>query len=406
VAAVLVLAVLATALLVWQRPWHDDSATADDVVSFPDDASTQLTAQLRALGEATSLDDVVTAMGESAASRALARRTWTSLQAVAAPGASWRYISGGEVADRSDGSATAVAEVSWRPSAQSGLDPSVTHRSTVELRVAPERDGTFSVIDVDRSSGGVPIWLLGAVTVDSADGRVVLRIDGGDPTLAVDDLATTARRGVERVVPAADGGLTIVSPRTEAQMADVLGQDESAVSQIAAVTTGIDGDASTQDAVVVLNPDVFATMDRRAAQVVLTHEATHVLTNAIGTSAVNWVVEGFADYVALHDDTAPLSISAGQVLAEVKAGRSPEQLPTDADFGSTRHGLGAVYESAWMVFRLLAEGHSDEQIVSFYRSVLDGSPVEKALAASFGLTVDQLTDRWRDYLMKSASTVS
>jgi len=156
----------------------------------------------------------------------------------------------------------------------------------------------------------------------------------------------------------------------------------------------------------VLNPAVFATMDRRAAQVVLTHEATHVLTSAVGTTAVNWVVEGFADFVALQDDTAPLSVSAGQVLARVRAGDVPAALPTDTDFGSTQHGLGAVYESAWMIFRMLGEQHPRQDVVAFYREVIGGEPVERALRSTFGLTVDELTADWRAYLTKSASTVS
>ena len=45
-------------------------------------------------------------------------------------------------------------------------------------------------------------------------------------------------------------------------------------------------------------------------------------------------------------------------------------------------------------------------MVGFYRAVIGGAPVERALEASFGLTVDELTAQWRAYLTKSASTVS
>ncbi|KQX76159.1 hypothetical protein [Aeromicrobium sp. Root472D3] len=404
-AAVLVLAVVAAVLLAWQQPWRAD-APADDPVAIPRDASSRLTSQLRDLSGAASEQDFVTAAGDLPAGREFARRTWRSMQAVAAPGTTFRYVGGGEVADRADGSATATVEVAWKASQASGLDPAVTHRSTVELRVAPQRDGSLSIVGRGRATSSVPVWLLGAVTLDTGGGRTVLRIDGGDDSLPVDDMVTRARDVVERTVPGVTGDLTIISPRTQAQMAAVVGQGEDAVAQIAAVTTGIDGDTSAADAVVVLNPAVFATMDRRAAQIVLTHEATHVLTSAVGTTAVNWVVEGFADYVALQDDPAPLSVSAGQVLTRVRAGIVPEALPSDTDFGSTQHGLGAVYESAWMIFRMLGEQHSQEDVVGFYRDVLGGEPVERALRSSFGLTVDELTADWRAYLTKSASTVS
>ncbi len=400
------LAVLAAVLLVWQQPWRTD-APSDDAATIPRDASSRLTSQLRDLSAATTEQDFVSAAGDAPAGQKFARRTWRSMQAVAAPGTAFRYLSGGEVADRADGSAGATVEVDWKASQASGLDPDVTHRSTVELRVAPRRDGSLSIVGTGRVTSSVPLWLLGDVTVDTAGtGRTILRIDGGDDSLPVDEMVTGAGDVVERTVPDVTGDLTVISPHTQAQMAAVVGQPPEAVAQIAAVTTGVDGDTEGADVVVVLNPAVFATMDQRAAQIVLTHEATHVLTSAVGTTAVNWVVEGFADYVALQGDTAPLSVSAGQVLAQVRAGDVPAALPTDADFGSTQHGLGAVYESAWMIFRMLGEQHPRKDVVAFYREVVGGRPVERALRSAFGLTVDQLTADWRAYLTKSASTVS
>lgn len=403
-AAVLVLGVLAAGLLLWQQPWADPART--QVVPLPADASTRLTAQLRALSEAETEADFVAAAGHSPAGREFGRRTWRAMQAVAGPGTSLRYIGGGDVADRTDGSATAVVEAQWQPAATSGLDPSTTHRSTVELRVVPEQDGAFSITGASRLSGAVPLWLVGAVAVDEADRSFVVRVDGGDETLAVDEMTSAARALVERALPRHSGGLTVISPRTQAQMAAIVGQETQTVEQIAAVTTSLDADSTADGVVVVLNPAVFETMDLRAAQIVVTHEATHVLTGAVGTPAENWVVEGFADWVALRSDTAPLSLSARQILAEVRAGRTPTRLPSDADFGSTRHGLGALYESSWMIFRLLAERYGDAAVVSFYESALRGTSTAAALRSAFGIDPDQLTAQWRSYLTNSASTVS
>lgn len=404
-AAALVLVVVAAALVAWQRPWHDEPSR-EEVVSLPANAPTRLTAQLRELSQATRKADFLAAVGDLPAARDFGQQTWGALRAVAAPGASLRYISGGDVADRPDGSATAVAEAQWKPSAGSGLDPSVTHRSTVELRIAAETDGSLSIVGASAVSGAMPLWLIGPVAVDSADGRFVVRVDGGDSALAVDQMVAKARSVVAQSLPEVTGDLTIISPRTQAQMAAVLGQDDEAVAQIAAVTTALDADSSADGVVVVLNPAVFATMDPRAAQIVLSHEATHALTRAVGTPAENWVVEGFADWVALRGDTAPLSVSAGQILTQVKTGGAPDRLPVDADFGSTQHGLGAVYESSWMIYRLLGERYGDAAVVSFYESTLRGTPTTAALRSAFGIDEQQLTAAWRTYLTKSASTVS
>lgn len=273
--------------------------------------------------------------------------------------------------------------------------------------MAPQPDGTFAVVDATAGSGALPLWLVGSLTVERHGDLEVMRLDGGDTHQPVDAMAAAARTGVLKVVPHASGSLTVVSPHTQAEMAELVGQKIANVEQIAAVSTQLDsgGDPSA-GSVVVLNPAVFATMDRRAAQVVLTHEATHVLTKAVGTRAETWVVEGFADFVALHDDTAGLSLSAGQILAQVKAGDGPRHLPTAADFSATKHGLGAVYESAWMIFRMLAGSYGDEKVDTFYARVLGGAPLDRALSSSFGLTERALTSRWRAYLAKSASTVS
>lgn len=404
-AAVLVLIALGAALLLWQQPWQgsDDEAVA----GLPADASARLTAQFRTLTAADSEATFVAAAGSSDAAVAFARNAWRAREALGARDVELRYVTGGDVADRADGSAVAVVDVSWRAGSEVGLAETETSTSSIAFRVAPQADGGLSIVGASPRDGALPLWLAGAVEVERGSGSVVIRIDGGDRALPVETMTTGARAAVGRVVPGTKGDVTIVSPRTQQQMAQVVGQTVDQIGQIAAVTTRLDGRGGTSaDTVIVLNPAVFATMDRRAAQVVLTHEATHLLTGAVGTQAESWVVEGFADFVALRDDSAPLSVSAGQILAEVRAGRSPERLPAADDFDAQRHGLGGVYESAWMIFRMLGERFGEQDVVAFYETVLDGADLDDALATSFGLTVEQLTADWQDYLEKSSSTVS
>jgi hypothetical protein len=402
--AVLVLVALGAALLVWQRPWQDSD---DGVVGIPADASSQLTAQFRALSEADSESAFVAAAGTTKPARAFARQVWRAREALGAKAVELRYISGGDVADRADGSTVATVDVSWRAGAAIGLSDTTVHTSSVAFRVAPQADGEFSLLAVTPREGALPVWLAGDVAVERTSGSVVIKVDGGDADLPVESMTTAARAAVARVVPGTKGEVTIVSPHTQGQMARLVGQPLDQVRQIAAVTTRLDGRGGTSaDTVIVLNPAVFSTMDRRAAQIVLSHEATHLLTHAVGARAESWVVEGFADYVALRDDSAPLSVSAGQVLAEVEAGRTPKRLPTAADFDAESHGLGAVYESAWMIFRMLGERYGDERVVGFYEAVMDGATLDDAVRTSFGVTIEQLTAAWRDYLEKSASTVS
>lgn len=395
---------LAAALLVWQRPGHkSDDATP----AVPANAAAVLSSQFRALTAASSEHAFVAAAGSSSSARTFARDAWSARKAVGATQVELRYVTGGDVADRADGSSVATVDVTWRPGSTSGLAGESRHTSSVRFRMAPQKNGTFAIVSASTTTDAMPIWLAGKLTIQRRPGVEVIRLDGGDARQPVEAMATTARDGVREVLPHASGRLTVISTHSQAQMAQLVGQKIADVRQVAAVTTRLDGlTDSPAGSVVVLNPAVFATMDRRAAQIVLTHEATHVLTKTVGTRAETWVVEGFADFVALHDDSASLSLSAGELLAEVKAGDGPKHLPTAADFGSTQHGLGAVYESAWLIFRMLAADYGDAKVEAFYAHVLGGTSLDRALSSSFGLTTKQLTANWLAYLAKSASTVS
>ena len=101
-----------------------------------------------------------------------------------------------------------------------------------------------------------------------------------------------------------------------------------------------------------------------------------------------------------------LSVSAGQILRQVKADGAPKRLPSAKDFDESVHGLGTVYEAAWMVFRMLGEQHGDPAVRAFYADVVGGRTVDDAAQRWFATSVSGITADWRRYLTKSASTVS
>lgn len=405
-AAGLVLVVMAVAVLLWQRPWAGD-APAADVVPVPDGARVVLADQLVALSRAGSEAELVAAAGRGEAARTFAQEAWRAREALAVTEVSLRYVSGGDVADRPDGSTLATVEVSWTAGEESPVAGTSVRSSRVGLRLDPQRDGTFSVRGAESVGERVPLWMAGDVRVRSAGDAVsVVSIDGGVPGLDALEAARVADRQVRATVPAADGRLVVVAPRTRAGTAALVGESQEDVASIAGVTTTVDGSTGTAR-VVVLNPDLFADMDARARQVVITHEAAHLLTGAVGTSMVTWVAEGFADFVALRGDDAPLAVSAGQALAQVRADGPPATLPDAETFAAAGgHGLGAVYESAWLVFRMLGEQVPTADVVAFYEDVRDGADVDAAAQEHLGLTVEEITAAWQDYLEKSASTVS
>ena len=394
-AAGLVLLLIVALLLAWQRPWSSDEPDAE-AHRLPDDPASVLSEQARALTSATSETSFVDAMGHGDQARDLAAAVWEARDLLDVGDVTWRYRSGGDIVVYDDGDSRASFDVGWGEGTVK-----------VDLRVEPTEDGSFDIVAIDGpTDAALPLWLAGSLTTSTSAGVEVIRVDGGDASLDIEQMAGVARDAVASLLGSTEGPLVIVSAPTERVAAELLGSADTGLSTIAAVATSRDGrDGRLPERIVALNPAVFASMDDRAAQVVLTHEATHVLAGGVGSGADTWVIEGFADFVALHDDTAALSISAGQVLRQVKRSGAPDRLPTDDDFANADHGLGAVYESAWMVFRMLAEQHGDRAVIAFYRDVINGRSTDQAARAAFGESIADVTDQWRRYLTSSAAAI-
>src|SRR4029079_112572 len=106
---------------------------------------------------------------------------------------------------------------------------------------------------------------------------------------------------------------------------------------------------------VFVNPEVFDMLRPTGAQVVLSHEAAHVATDAARSTVPPWLLEGFADYVALRDVDLPVTTSAAQIIRQVRRDGVPDALPGAAEFDTATTHLGATYESAWLACVLLAE---------------------------------------------------
>jgi hypothetical protein len=400
-AAVGLLVAVAAGAFLWQRPWQASDQAAPTV---PGDARALLSQQFRELSDAISRDDFVEAAGDSSAARGFAAQVWDARRRVGATNVHFTYTRGGEAADRADGSTSARVEVSWRPSTSSVFAGSVPSTATMRFRLVPRGDGFDIVSASPVGRDRLPVWLAGPVELDRSGSVSVLTLGHARGCTHVSSLARRAVKTVRAIQPQATADLVVVCPRNATDAAALLGRRADDIAQIAAISTALGGTRGTP--AVVLNPRVFVTMDARARQVIVSHEATHVLTGVIGHRPAPWVAEGYADFVALHADTKPLSVSAGQILSRVRDSGAPEALPSAADFDESAEDLGAAYESAWMAFRLLGARFGDSAVTAFYRDVVAGIPVAEALPSHVGLSLADFTSAWRDYLTKSASTAS
>jgi hypothetical protein len=239
-----------------------------------------------------------------------------------------------------------------------------------------------------------PLWLVDRLSVVRTPVSL-LAVAGGSPGRYA-GLVTRAVRQVRRVLPEWNGPLLVEVPQTRDQLDGALQAEPGQYDNIAAVTTTVDGSLVPGAPVrVFVNPAVFGKLKDRGAQVVMSHEATHVATGATFTSMPTWLLEGFADFVALDHAGVPVSLAAGQILARIRKHGLPRGLPTSQDLDPTATGLGATYEEAWLVCRFLAQEYGSARLVRFYRKVSDGASTQQTFRSELGTSQAAFVARWR-----------
>ena len=292
-----------------------------------------------------------------------------------------------------DGSWSAVAEVAWRVEGDSSAS-----QADVVVSFAPDGDGLgivgFGGTDSARR-GRVPLWLRDELSVSRSRGVLVM-VDGS-PSEA-DAVAERVRRGIEvvrRVLPAWRAPVVVEVPASAADLDETLGAEPGTYAGIAAVTaTAGVATGDTAPVHVFVNPDVTAGLRRAGAQVVMSHELVHVATDAARGGTEPWLVEGFADYVALRDTGLPDRTTLGRAIAAVRRDGVPDDLPTAGDFDTRAADLQARYEEAWLACRIIAERLGERGLVSVYDFAVAGTAAPTALARA-GLRPRELVRIWR-----------
>jgi hypothetical protein len=292
-----------------------------------------------------------------------------------------------------------AAELTYR------LDAWDAQPTRLEIRVVFSSVGGRDLLaGVGGGDDRTPLWMTGRVTL-SASGRALV-VARGDDGAHVLGLARQALADVGKVLPAWDGKLVVEVPDSEEQLDQALAAPDGRYDNIAAVTTSVDGSLVPGSPVhVFLNPKVFDGLGPRGAQVVVSHETTHVATDATFAELPTWLLEGFADYVALAHAGIPVSTAASQILARIRTDGPPDHLPTAEELDPSAPGLGATYEEAWLAARFIARQYGEPRLVRFYEKVGGGEPVKQAFAEVLGTTETAFVERWRADLRKLAGGV-
>jgi hypothetical protein len=358
-------------------------------------SSAEATTLLHALESAVRADDPHAArrLGSSAAAGASLAGVVRNGRALDVGDFSLRYVApSGAVAP--DGAFAADVQAAWR---FAGFD---RRPVTMEVRVrfAPH-DGRWGIVGLGGGGRRSPLWLTGPVEVRRSRGTLVVVQGSAAEADRMARLARAAVPQVHRVLPGWQPRLVVEVPATQQGLEAALHADPGQYAGIAAVTTSVDGSRSRRAPThVFVNPQAFLPLRPDGAQVVLTHEATHVATDAASSPAPIWLVEGFADYVALRAQRIPLRDSAARIIALVRRSGAPAHLPGEAELAAGASHLEARYESAWLACRLIADTRGQAALVSFYRAVDAGRPVPQALRSTTGWGLHGFVERWRTLL--------
>jgi hypothetical protein len=298
----------------------------------------------------------------------------------------------------------AAVDMTWR---FGGFDRDPVHEEVLVAFEIEQREEHGDKVGITSFGGGdrrSPLWLSGPVEVRRSDRSLVLATTTANADL-VAERADAAVPVVRDVLPQWPGRLVVEVPGSEAGLDAALAADPGTYANIAAVTTSVDGTLTPASEVhVFVNPDVYDGLEPVGGQVVMSHEATHLATRAPLTTGVPlWLLEGFADYVALHAVDLPITTTASQIIQQVKRQGTPDHLPGEAEFDESATHLGASYESAWVACLVLADAGGQAALVRLYEQVSRGQDLDGRLRALFGLTEAQLTTRWRQRLQELAA---
>lgn len=368
-------------------------------------------ALLRAVqaGDRAAFDSLVSRRDPSFADRV--RLLWTNLTAL--PLAELEIRLQPDVQDLTGRRSELLGPNAWR-------QPAVLTWRLAEEQAAAEHTVwlTFERLDgepllagtADRPEGpevAEPVWWTGPVTA-AQDGPVTVLVGAGQPVAGWRDRVVAAvaqaRERAAGVATAGWAGAVVVEvPATRRAFETVLGAVPGSYAGIAAVTRA-EGPATTAAVRVVVNPEVVRTLTPAGVAVVLVHEVVHVATGSTDSPAPTWLLEGYADLVALAAEPTATAAAAEPLLRRVREDGPPAALPDDERFRTGAADVAAAYAEAWLACQHVAEEHGEAALQALYAAVDGGVGLDQAVQDALGTTVAGLTAGWQRYLVRLAES--
>jgi len=251
-------------------------------------------------------------------------------------------------------------------------------------------------------------WEAGDLSIARA-GEVVALGVGDVPQAELEEVAARERAAMSDVTALlgrrqVTGGPLVVVPEDTEMMARLLDRPESALQQVAAVTTTSAAENQSGADRVWLSRTVFDAQPPLGRMIVLRHESTHVVLRSASTSSTPlWLEEGIAEFVGYHGSGVRLSTAAADLFTDVNNGNLPSDLPSSDAFDGVNPHLARDYHAAWTLCLWLADRLGVDGLVAFYDQVASGPGTDPeknvdAVLRSLSLSRSTLVQRWRTAL--------
>ncbi len=217
---------------------------------------------------------------------------------------------------------------------------------------------------------------------------------------AVPDLRRDWARAPDRVL--------LLAPATVEEADLLLGRSGGAAAEVGATTEGpTDASGRATGDRVVLDPTAFGRLTRAGRDVVLTHELVHVAVRATvpGRTAA-WLAEGYADHVGYRRADVAVEVLLEPLLAEVRAGRGPTDLPRLDTLEPSSGSIEVPYLAAWQAVELLVARYGEDDVRRLVvEGAATGTDADAEAATDRALGTVLRTDRatlvrdWRAHLL-------
>ncbi|MFE9689877.1 hypothetical protein [Micromonospora sp. NPDC005806] len=160
----------------------------------------------------------------------------------------------------------------------------------------------------------------------------------------------------------------------------------------------------------VADQGFFAPGDKTGPREIFRHELAHSLVASLEDAdkqdffagIENWIVEGFAEYLAHRGEPLRASGRTAQARALLRSGDWDGKLPDNFDWSVSEERLSFHYWLGHAAMTYLADKYGEQQLFQFVVARYQGATAEQACQRVLGVPLAQFQSAWSTYVRAQA----